>query len=156
LRAQGRLQEAFPALRAALRLAEEEEDWADASICAGNLGGTELLVGQIAAALATAKKSVVLADRSRNAFRMMVTRSTEADALHTAGEREEATDLFGDAERRWREWQPKYPVLYSVPGYRYCNLLLSRGKADEARDRRRRLWSGREPNISFLRSLSTP
>ena len=135
LRAQGRLQEALPAMRAALRMEEEAQDWRNAAIAASNLSETELLVGDVAAAVATAEKSVALADRAGDAFQMMVNRTTQADALHAAGEWEKAAGLFADAERRQRERQPEYPLLYSLQGYRYCDLLLSRGRAAEARDR---------------------
>ena len=51
-----------------------------------NLSETELLVGEIAAAVATAEKGVAHADRSGDAFRMIIVRTTHADALHAAGE----------------------------------------------------------------------
>jgi tetratricopeptide (TPR) repeat protein len=95
----------------------------------------ELLVGEVAAAAATAEKAVALAYRAGDAFRMMLYQTTQADALHAAGEWEKAEDLFADAERRQQELQPKYPWLYSVQGYGYCDLLLSRGRAGEALDR---------------------
>ena len=43
--------------------------------------------------------------------------------------------FFADAERRQREWRPTEPLLYSLQGYLYCDLLLSSGQAAEARDR---------------------
>jgi TIR domain/AAA ATPase domain len=135
LRAQGRLQEALLALRAALRTDEEVQGWRNAAIIASNLSETELLVGQIAAAATTAETSVALADRGGVAFQMMLNRTIQADALHAAGEWEKAWDLFTDAERRERERRPKYAVLYSVQGYRYCDLLLSHRRAAEARGR---------------------
>ena len=55
-------------MRAALRMAEEAQDWKNAAIAASNLSETELLVGDIAAAAATAEKSVALADRAGDAF----------------------------------------------------------------------------------------
>ena len=36
--------------------------------------------------------------------------------------------------QRQREWRPAEPLLYSLRGYRYCDLLLSRGRASEAHD----------------------
>ena len=127
---------------------EAAQDWRNAAISASNLSEAELLVGDIAAAAATAEKSVALADRSGESFRMMRDRTTQADALRAHGDREEAEGLFEDAERRQRERQPQYPLLYSFQGYRYCDLVLSHGRAAEARDRaartlewaRRRNW----------------
>ena len=93
------------------------------------------LAAPVAAASTTAEKSVALADRSGDVFQMMINRTTHADALHAAGEWEKATDLFADAERRQREWQPEFPSLYSLREYGYCDLLLSRGRAGKARER---------------------
>jgi hypothetical protein len=36
--------------------------------------------------------------------------------------------------QRQREWRPAEPLLYSLRGYRYCDLLLLRGRASEAHD----------------------
>ena len=58
-----------------------------------------------------------------------------AEALHAAGRREPAERLFADAEGRQQKMQPAYPLLYSLPGYRYCDLLLSKGEHAAARKR---------------------
>ena len=39
----------------------------------------------------------------------------------------EAERLFQEAETMQRERQPEYPYLYSLQGFRYCDLLLSQG-----------------------------
>ncbi len=135
LRAQGRLQEALPAMRAGLHMDEVAQEWTNAAAKASNLSETELLFGNVAAAVATAEQSVAFADRAGAAAQMMINRTTQAAALHAAGEWEKAKDLFGDAERRQRERWPASPVLYSLRGYRYCDLLLSQGQAAAARER---------------------
>jgi hypothetical protein len=132
LRAQGRVQEAMLAMRKALQMEEAANSWRNASIVASNLSQTELLSGAITAAAVTAEKAVGLADRAGEAFQMMNNRTTQADAFHSAGDRDKAQGLFADAERRQRERQPEYPLLYSLQGYRYCDLLLSRRRAEEA------------------------
>jgi len=116
-------------------MAEEAQRWTNAATRASNLSEAELLVGDIAVAAATAEKAVALADRIGDAFRMIAYRTTQADALHAAGEWEKAADLFAEAERRQQERQPEYPLLYSLGGYRYCDLLLSQGQAAAARDK---------------------
>ena len=133
LRAQGRLREALPAMRTALRMFEGH--WRNAAPVASNLSQTELLFGQVAPAMVMAKKAVALADRARGAFQMRLNRATRADALHAAGEWDKAAALFADAERRQRDYEPQNPLLYSLQGYQYCDLLLSRTRAGEARDR---------------------
>jgi TIR domain/AAA ATPase domain len=76
LRAQGRLQEALPAMRTALQMREAAGSWQNAARSASNLSETELLFGAVAAAVATAEKSVALADRSGDSFHMLTKRTT--------------------------------------------------------------------------------
>ena len=135
LRAQGRLQEALPGMRAALGMEESVGTWSIAPITASNVSETELLFGDVAAAATAARRAVALADRGGESSRMVANRATLADALCAAGQWEEAENLYADAERRQRQWRPGEPLLYSLRGYRYCDLLLSRGRATEARDR---------------------
>jgi tetratricopeptide (TPR) repeat protein len=65
---------------------------------------------------------------------MVAVRATQADALHANGRLVEAKHLFADAKRRQKERQPKNPFLYSLAGYRYCDLLLTMGEHVTARD----------------------
>ena len=135
LRAQGRFAESLPALRAALQMYEEAKDWVNAAIGVDNLSETELVVGNIPAAIAMAEQSVVYSDRSGNELRMIVSRTTRADAVSAAGRREEAEGLFADAESRQKLWQPEYPLLYSVQGYAYCDFVLTKGQYAVVQDR---------------------
>jgi tetratricopeptide (TPR) repeat protein len=127
LRAQGRLAEALPALRASLRIAEATGNRVNAAIQASNLGEAELLVGEVSAALVTAEQAVANADRIKDEFRMMAYRSLQAHTLHAAGRDDESAILFAEAEQRQQKLQPEAPFLYSLQGYRYCDLLLAKG-----------------------------
>lgn len=127
LRAQGRFAEALPAQRAALEMSEAAKNWRNAATNASNLSQAELVIGEIESAVATAERAVAHADRSGGAFLMIVRRTTHADALHAAGRRAEAEELFAEAERRQGESQPDYSLLYSLRGYQYCDLLLAKG-----------------------------
>jgi tetratricopeptide (TPR) repeat protein len=80
--------------------------------------------------VAFGRQSVDLADRSGDAFWKMGSRTTLANALHQSGLREESAEAFREAETLQAEWQPGYPRLYSLPGYQYCDLLLSRGEPE--------------------------
>ena len=115
---------------------EDAKHWHNAAISASNLSEVELLVGEVAAAVATAERSVAHADRSGDEFQMMVMRARPMPTRCTppAGARRPRR-LFADAERRQKEWQPDYPLLYSVQGYWYCDLLLAEGRPRAARDR---------------------
>jgi hypothetical protein len=127
LRSQGRFLEALPAMRVALRMSCEAKAWSNAAAAAVNLSQTELLVGEVAAAIESIEQSVALADRSDDEFQKIVSRGMYADALHAAGQRDKAKSLFFDAEERQRKDQPEFPLLYSIGGYHYCDLLLSKG-----------------------------
>jgi len=125
LRALGRLQEALEPMRAGLRMGVEQKAWKNAAIAAGNLSELELTLGDVPGAVRDAQECVELADRSDDAFQKMATRTTRADALHQAGRQAEALELFRQAEVMQAERQREYPLLYSLPGFRYCDLLLS-------------------------------
>ena len=124
LRALGRLIEALEPMRAGLEARVKQENWKEAAINAGNLSELELTLGEVAGAVADAAQSVTHADRSDDAHWPMLSRTTHADALHQAGRWAEVEALFREAERMQAERQPDYPLLYSVQGFRYGDLLL--------------------------------
>jgi len=134
LRAQGRFAEALAALHIGLWREKDAKDWPNAARTANNLSEAELLIGEVAAAVATAEQSVSHADRSGDKFLMMAFRATYANALHAAGRSEEAARTFADAERRQKKEHSAYPLLYSMQGYHYCDLLLAKGEHAAARD----------------------
>ena len=148
LGAQGRLKEALPAMQTWLQMLEAEGPSLNAAIAASNVSEAELLVGAVTAAVTTADASIALADGVEDAPQSMISRGTRANASLSAGEWERAADLFVNVEQRQKELQLNYPLLYSLRGYQYCDLLLSSGNFDEARDRA--AWAlewGRGQNI---------
>ncbi|HKQ72324.1 MAG TPA: hypothetical protein VJ810_01255 [Blastocatellia bacterium] len=125
LRALGRLTEALDPMRAGIKFEASREHWTNAAISAGNLSELELMLGEVAGAVEYAQQSVTFADRSGEAFQRMARLTTYADALHQAGRRAEANARFHEAEQIQLESQPSYPLLYSLRGFQYCDLLLS-------------------------------
>lgn len=125
LRALGRLTEALEPMRAGLEACVRREDWKNAAISASSLSELELTLGEVAEAVADAAQSVTHTDRSDDAFQRIVNRTTHADALHQVGRPAEAEALFHEAERMQAERQSAYPLLYSLGGFRYCDLLLA-------------------------------
>jgi len=125
LRALGRLTESLEPMRAGLEQLVTREDWNGAARMASNLSEVELMMGDVAGAVGDAHQSVVYADLSGDAFARMAFRTTHADALHQAGRRAEALKSFREAEQMQIERQPDYPLLYSVQGFQYCDLLLT-------------------------------
>jgi tetratricopeptide (TPR) repeat protein len=128
--------------------------WLNAAVQGSNLSQAELLTGEVAVAVISAARSVDDADRGGDAFQMMISRAVQADAQHAAGRRADAEALLVDAERRQRERQPQYPLLYSVQGYHYCDLLLAKGEWAAARDRAQKILEWEVEDDSLLdRSL---
>jgi hypothetical protein len=127
LRALGRLTEAAEPMRAGLAILVQSENWKQAVTSAGNVSELELTRGEIAAAVAAGEQAVTYADRSGVADwqNFIRSRTTQADALHQAGQRAESRDLFEAAEARQAAQQPEYPRLYSLWGFRSCDLLLA-------------------------------
>jgi tetratricopeptide (TPR) repeat protein len=101
-----------------------QEDWTNAAKVAGNLSELTLTLGEVPRALEFGEQSLELADRSGDDFLRVVRRATSADALHQAGRWEESARAFHEGEVLQAEWQTKYPRLYSLAGFRYCDLLL--------------------------------
>ena len=90
-----------------------------------------LVLGELAQAEAHARDSVDHADKSDGIFLRVAMRITQAYALQQLGQTSDARALFPEAERMHAEWQPDFPLLYGLQGYRYCDLLLSEGEAGE-------------------------
>ncbi|TFH42961.1 MAG: tetratricopeptide repeat protein [ANME-2 cluster archaeon] len=124
----GRLAEAAQPSKAGLEARIAQESWKNAATSANNLSELSLTMGNLARALEYAEQSVDLADRSSDAFAQMAFRTTLADALHQAGRLPVAEATFQEAEEMQKEGLPEYPLLYSLQGFQYCDLLLGQGK----------------------------
>ncbi|MGM0575213.1 MAG: TIR domain-containing protein [Myxococcota bacterium] len=150
LRALGRLAEAVEPMEAGLRMCVARQQWPNAAIDAGNLAELLATLGRLAEAEARAREAVEHADRSGDDFQRLAKRTTLADVLHQQGRLDAARELFAQAERLQAERQPRYAYLYSVQGYQYCDLHLTRGEPAEARRRAERFFDWRVPSDSLL------
>jgi tetratricopeptide (TPR) repeat protein len=130
LRALGRLTEALDPMRAGLEMRIKQEVWISAAIVANNLSELELTLGEVAAAVKDAEQSVTYADRSGDAFCKMGTLTNHADALNQAGRRAEAEARFREAEQIQAEDEHQYPLLYSLQGFHYCDLLSAEAERE--------------------------
>ena len=135
LRALGRLREAQQPMQASEEMAVEQKDWEGAAIAASNLSELQLTLGEVAAAVASADRSVAHAERSEDLFLRMAMRTTHADALHQYGDQDAALALFQAAEELQKQLQPQYPCLYSLQGFQYCDLLLALGESQQVLQR---------------------
>jgi tetratricopeptide (TPR) repeat protein len=148
--AQGRFTEALPASRAELRIQVESKRWGNAALAAFNLSDTQELLGEVDTSVALAQQSIDYADKSGDEIRVIQARVTYADSSHIAGRREEAERIFIDAEDRQQQFDYEHPLLYSVSGYLYCDLLLAKGEWAAARDRASRTLEWVRPHKWLL------
>lgn len=131
LRSVGRLREAAEPIKTGMEKQIKLEDWKNAARSASNLSELWLTLGEVARAVEYGKRSVEYADSSGDDFQRESKRTAWADALHQAGEVEKAEGLFMEAEGMQRKSQPEYEYLYSLPVYRFCDLLMVQGKYQE-------------------------
>ncbi|HXH37751.1 MAG TPA: hypothetical protein VNN08_03910, partial [Thermoanaerobaculia bacterium] len=125
LRALGRLTEARQPMQIGLERSIEQEDWKQVAIQAGNISELDLTLGDVAPAVREAEQSVEFADRSGDAFQRIGKRTTLADAQHQAGRSQDAQARFEEAEVMQRERHRGPSFLYSLWGFRFCDLLLA-------------------------------
>ncbi len=135
LRAVGRLRQAAKLMQTGMETSIADEDWEGAAKDAINLGELNLTLGEVRQAVDCARQGVDFGDRSGDRFHREAARTALADALHQAGEIKEAERLFREAEAMQQERQPEYPCLYSLRGFQFCDLLLSRGQVPEVQER---------------------
>jgi tetratricopeptide (TPR) repeat protein len=131
LRAVGRLADAIQPMCAAAEAEAKHMNWQNAAQACSNLSELYLTLGNLQEAVAEGRRSVDFGDRSGLWEFRAASRATLADALHQSGDFAAAARLFAEAERLQVESEPDYPILYSVWGYRYCDLLLSQGQTPE-------------------------
>ncbi len=150
LRAVGRLAEAAEPMKAGLEMLIEDKVWKSAAAAASNLSELYLTLGEVALALQYGEQSVSFADRSEDDFEMESDRTTHADALHQRGQHQAAEQLFSQAEAMQQKRQADFPYLYSLPGFRYCDLLLSLGQTQAVFERVKAMFTWRQPSDSLL------
>ncbi|WP_338844754.1 metallophosphoesterase [Massilia sp. W12] len=125
LRALGRLPETLPLMEANLAMRVQQKNWQNAARTASNLSQTQALLGHLPTALASARQALDYAEQSQDAFMKMANRSNLAWHSFLSGDSASAVRLMQEAERLQVEMQPAYPLLYSLQGFQYCEILLA-------------------------------
>ena len=147
----GRFDEATEPTRLSLEKALAQQSWKNASSATDNLSMLHLARGAVNEATATARQSVELADKSEDWFSRATTRTTLANILHQAGIVNQASALFEEAEAVQRmAQQPKYPLLYGLQGFFYCDLLLDLDQAQDVVQRAHQMFEWRAPSDTLL------
>lgn len=135
LLAEGRIAETIAAWTENLRRLEATQKWERVGQTANLLSDVQLIEGSIDKAIATSKKSIESSDRSDDKHYMVISRTTLANALRAAGDREAARRLFIDAEQRQQSYYPDQPLLHGFRGFAYCDSLIENHEWIAARDR---------------------
>ena len=131
----GRLREAVEPIQLGIDHSIKQANWIEAAANTSNLSELQLILGDLTTAISSAEQSVMYADKSGDLFHRMSKRTTYADALLQTGQLMEALLQFQTAETLQQERQPSYPRLYSLWGFRYCDLLLEQGATSVVLDR---------------------
>ncbi len=135
LRSLGRLAEAIEPTKASLALHLEDANWDEAARSAGNLSELELELGELEAAIATARVATEYADRidPPDLFQRSARRTVLAYALHNRRSLQPSLDssadaarfLFLEAETIESKRNPELPLLPSLRGFKFCDLILA-------------------------------
>ena len=125
LQALGRLSEALDPAREGMQRRVETDSWHQAAISAGNLSVLEVTLGLLVDGVLDGRRGIKAAEQAGDAFLKMGSRAIAADALHQAGRRTEAQELFVEAEGIQARRESRRPLLYSIAGFFYADLLQS-------------------------------
>ena len=124
LRSLGRLNESREPFEGQLNARIHTDSFEGAARAAINLSELSLTLGDVSSAVRRSEQSAELADRSTHAFERMTSRTTLADVLHAVARVRLAAKAFAEAEKMQKEKEAQSPLLYSIRGYKYCDLLL--------------------------------
>lgn len=154
LRALGRLSEAEAPMQGNIKLAAQQENWLEAALGANNFCELKLATGDIKLSIDSGRLGVTYVDRTSDNFQRMVNRATLANALHQAMRINDAIQLFEEAELIQQKHEPEYPHLYSLYGFRCCDLLLEQNKNLEVLERFNEFCRWRQHSDHLLRVAS--
>ena len=155
LRLLGRLHEAEQGLQAGMALFVTIKNADRAANAARHLSQLYLLLGSLDQSLQLAHESVTWSQTlGRPAFEQVAALANQGDVLHQLGKLRKAGAMFKEAEALQPKVEPKYPRLSRLQGFRYCDLLLSRGQYKEVLHRAEEMakWSN---NQHFLLGKGT-
>lgn len=150
LHALGRLNDAWKPMHLLFTESSKCNDLDEMGKTAITLSELHLTKGDLERALHFAAESVKLADRRKHPFHQMVSRSIAGDALHYLGRFHEAEASFIEAEAFERVRRPDRPLLSSMQGYSYCDVLISLGRGKEAEQRASQTIQWARDTLSLL------
>jgi len=150
LRTIGRQNESLQPALTALDIRKSQQRWKDACTNAGIVNEVYLGLGNLREATKFAQQTVEFADLSGDWEHQADQRTTLADVLHQTGAYEASERWFRAGEAIQQHQQPQIPFLYFVPGYQFCDLLLTMGRFREVENRATRTLQIAEANERLL------
>jgi tetratricopeptide (TPR) repeat protein len=135
----GRLVEATKSVQSSLDMYLSQKDWRRAARVASNLGELYLTYGALPEVLARAPKDIEIADRGGEIVCRIIARSTLAIAHDYAGHAFESDVAMREAEALESESQSDSPLHSVLAPFRFCIILLHRGKYEEVQNRAMRI-----------------
>ena len=127
------MNEALPSYAKVIEIHTEQQSWIEVAKGASNTSELCLTLGKVSKAVEYGKSSIDYADKHYDKTWKMLNCTTYANVLLQKGlpnDVIEARELFIDAERYQQESLFFCQYLYSLQGYRYCQLLLKDAKQD--------------------------
>jgi tetratricopeptide (TPR) repeat protein len=121
----GRLQEALPPMQEAAGLMFDLEHWQQASIATGNLCDLQWVLGDLEEAERIAEMALSFARSSNDAGQIITRLTMAARCCVERGKSQEALAYFEEAEARLGGLGVWPPVLFGLPGWSYCDALVS-------------------------------
>ena len=137
-----------------IKLATRLENWLEAALGSNNFCELKLVTGDIKLSIKSGRLGLTYVDRTSDNFQRMINRATLGNALHQAMVLNDAIRLFEEAEIIQQKREPEYPHLYSLYGFRYCDLLLDLSKNSEVLERFNEFRKWRQHSDHLLRIAS--
>jgi hypothetical protein len=128
LGAVGNLYEAAKVTEISMKMALKRNNWINSSIAAGNISELYLITGNAKKTISFAQQAVKYAVLSKNWEQEFTANPIYAEILYHIGEIKQATELYEKTELKLRKHQVGREYLYSLSGFRYCELLLYKKK----------------------------
>ena len=128
LRALGRPSDAIRLISDVLELYKQLQDWNNATMASSHVSRILQDTGNIRGAIEAAEKGVLFADKAEDIFQQIDSRTVLAYSLTSAGRLVDAEHFLLEAEQIQAAYEVETPLLYGLPGWRYCDVLLARGE----------------------------
>jgi tetratricopeptide (TPR) repeat protein len=150
LQASGQSEESIQPLQSVLGIAVARRNWKNAAVAAGDLSEPHLNTGKLSQAFDLTRQAVGFAERSGDSFQIIKQKTKLANILHKQGRLSEAEGAFREAENLQAKREPHTPLLDSIWGFRYCDLLLTLRKYEEVQNRARQTLAWVRPHGVLL------